>query len=308
MSLPALWTPEQGLTDAKKSDLIGIYGQTKTGKSELCTSTNLNLYYAHLDPHDNIDEHLLARKAKGYLSPVHLKKYPPMPYKNLTKEEAQRRVEDLEQFAADARAECVTKGQYGLFVIDGARWLKGYIEKWKLGDSATLGYRAKSGEKGVASIEYAESNSYFADIVNSFVGSNVSLAITFEGREKWVESQGENGRKSRRPSGRFEARIPGDVSFSFNALVETVVEAVPTVVVDMKQQYEFVHKLRFEYLGYVGMSYMRGRTIPASGFDAMINLLRSELPEAENLVVEPKHEIRRMDMDDDLTPPGDGDE
>jgi hypothetical protein len=293
------WSYDNAVKAAHRNKIIGVYGTPKTGKSQLAISTHLPLYVAHLDPNNNMQEHLLARHAKfpdAYTAePVFI---PVVPYKDLTEELAGDFVQRLERYFAEARQRAALRDEPGVLVIDGGKRLKGYVEKWKLGESATLGYRAEAGGHGPSQIQYAETNAYFNDLINAFVGSNLHVIVTFEAREKWVETRDDNNRKTRRPSGKYEPKMPGgregELIYTLNALVETLVEAVPSAVVDNKQIYAYVHKIRFDVIGIVGMDYLLNRTMPATSLDDLLDLLNSNIP-AETLVDAP-HEIQRMDM------------
>lgn len=294
------WNSSAGKKQAKKNAIIAIYGTTKVGKSEFATRATGPLYVAHLDPNDNLDEHLVAREAAGFEGEAYAVKCPPIPYKLLTVEKAEEYVKSVEDFAAWARGKAredeAAGRPTGVFVIDGGRKLKGYVEKWILGESATLGYRAKKGEGGgVSQIQYAETNSYFADIINAFVGSPLHLVVTFEGKEDWVEVRDENGRKTRRPSGKISTTMPKGTSFSLNAQLEAFVEEVPLVVNNQRVGSTFEHKLRFDWVGFVGMGYLRGRIMPAMSFDQLLALLHSNIP-ADSVLDEP-HEVVRANVE-----------
>lgn len=299
------WSAAKAAQEAKKNAIIVVYGTSKTGKSTLCASTHLPLYVAHLDPNNNMQEHLLARQAQfpdaWTAAPLFI---PPTPYKMLTQEMAQHQVETLEQFAADARARALTLDEPGVFVIDGGKRLKGLVEKWKLGESATLGFRAAAGTHGPSPIEYAESNAYFNDIVNAFVGSNLHLIITYEAKANWVDYTDDRGKKARKPNGTYSPKMSGgkdgEISYTLNALMETLVEAEKGPVVENKQTYRYVHKLRFDYIGFVGLSYLRNRTMPAMGFDQLLELFHQNIPADE--LLDPVHAVQREEMDDGLTP------
>lgn len=292
----AEWDPGVAAAAAKKNAIIVTFGTPKTGKTQLATSTKLDWYGVHLDPNDNLNEHLLARSKKypeaWTAQPLWI---PPTPYRLLTDELAQKNVESVEKYAADARLRARETGRPGLFVIDGGKRLKGYVEKWKLGESTTLGFRAEKGQSGgPAQVEYAKSNAYFNDIVNAFVGSPLHVMVTFEAREIWRQGEGRN----RVPTGKYEPKMSGgkdnEISYTLNALIETLVEAVPGPVVENRQTWNYVHKIRFEYVGFAGMSFLRGRTMPATSFDELLDLLHSNIP-ADTLLDEP-HEIQRMEM------------
>ena len=293
------WNPVTAAAEAKKNAIIIEFGVPKSGKTKLGTDTKLDLYIAHLDPNDNLNEHLLARHEKypdAYTEqPLWI---PPTPYRMLTREIAQQYVEKVEAYAAAARARAANTGRPGLFFLDGGKRLKGYVEKWKLGESSTLGFRAQAGNTGPIQIQYAESNAYFNDIINAFVGSSLHVVVSFEAREVWVPTVDDRGRTTRKPSGKYEPKMSSgkenEISYTVNALIETLVEAEKGAVVDNRQMWNYVHKIRFEYLGFVGMSHLRNRTMPSPSFDELLDLLHSNIP-AETVLDTP-HEIVRMDM------------
>ncbi len=294
------WSADLAAEQAKKNAIILLYGTPKTGKTGLGTSTKLPWYGVHLDPNNNLNEHLLARHRlypDAYTAqPLYI---PTLPYSALTKELCQGWIEQIQQYAADARRRAEDRGESGVFLIDGGKRLRGYIEKWLLGESTTLGFRAEAGQSGgPIQVEYAKSNAFFNDLINSFVGSPLHVVLTFEAREKWVLTQDDRGRKTRQPSGKYEPKMSGgkdnEIAYTINALIETLVEAVPGPVVDNKQTTNYVHKIRFDYVGFVGMDYLRGRTMPTPTFDDLLALLHSQIP-AEQVLDEP-HEVQRMDM------------
>lgn len=293
-----VWNASEGSKAAKKNAIISIYGTTKVGKSQFATRATGPLYIIHYDPNDNLDEHLLAREAAGFTGDVYPIKCPPIPYKLLTEEKAGEYVKALEDFAAWARIKAREDEEAGrptgVFIIDGGRKLKGYIEKWKLGESATLGYRAQRGDRGVSQVQYAETNAYLADIINGFVGSPLHLIITFEGKEPWVDYRDEDGKKARKPGGKIVTTMPAGTSYSLNAQVEAFVEEVPIIADNKRVGTSFENKIRIDYIGFVGMSHLRGRTLKAMSFDALLDLLHSKIP-AEEVLDEP-HEIVRANM------------
>ena len=293
------WDTDYGKKAARKNTILAVYGKAKTGKSELCTRSTGPLYYAHFDPNDSLDAQLLAREAAGLKGEVFAIKCPPVPYRLLTEEKAHEYVKQLEDFAAWARGKARdddAAGSYpGVFVIDGGRRLKGYIEKWLLGESSTLGYRASRGERsGISQVQYAESNTYLADIVNAFVGSPLHLVVTFEGKDEWKLME-VDGKRGRHPTGKVRTSMPDQTSFSINAQMETLVEEVPMVVNNQRVGTDFVHKLRFDYVGFTGMGYLRGRTMPAMSLDELLDLLHSKIP-ADAVLDEP-HDIVRANME-----------
>lgn len=294
------WSAQLAAEEAKKNAIIIAYGTPKTGKTAMGTSTAMPWYGVHLDPNNNLNEHLLARHQQypdAYTAaPLYV---PIMPYKMLTRELAGQYVEQIEEYAADARRRAMERDEPGLFLIDGGKRLRGYIEKWLLGESTTLGFRAEAGQSGgPATIEYSKSNAYFNDIINAFVGSPLHVLLTFEAREKWVDSTDERGRKKRIPSGKYEPKMSGgkenEIAYTVNALIETLVEAEPGPVVDFKQTYQYVHKIKFDYVGFVGMDFLRGRTMPTPTFDDLLALLHSNIPAEQ--VLDAPHEIQRMEM------------
>lgn len=294
------WSAEVAAREAKKNAIVVAFGTPKSGKTELGTSTSLPWYGIHLDPNNNLNEHLLARHTtypdSFTANPLYI---PPVPYRLLTKDLAQQYVEQCVQYIADAQRRAIDRNEPGLFLIDGGKRLRGYIEKWLLGESTTLGFRAEAGQSGgPATVEYAKSNAYFNDIINSFVGTPLHVVLTLEAREIWRDSVDDRGRKKRVPSGKYEPKLSGgkdnEISYTLNALIETLVEVENGPVVDNKQTYSYVHKIKFDYVGFVGMDFLRGRTMPSPTFDQLLGLLHSNIP--ADTVLDAPHEIQRMDM------------
>lgn len=282
--------------------MLGLFGVSKSGKSEFSTRATGPLYIAHLDPQDNLDAHLAARKAAGFEGVVYEPlRIPTLPYALLTEDEAKRRVELVEGFIRDAINQSWQDdkdGKYpGLFVIDGGVRLKGYIEKWKLGESSTLGYRAEAGGHGPSQIEYAATNAYLADLVSRFSGTPLNFIITFQGKEEWRQYF-EDGKRVRRPSGKIVTSMPGSVLWALNANIEAFVEMQDVVSNNVKVGSQPMHKLRFDLMGVPGMDYLRERVMPAMSFDQLRDLLNSNLPAEE--VLEPPHEIERVDTTEPL--------
>lgn len=284
----------EAITAARQNIIVTVFGATKTGKTQLVTRCARPLYIAYLDtlPEATLDQHLLRAEEEGYEGDVHKLVIPPIKYRLLTSEEAESRVRRVENFADWAKAEAKTTG--GTFVLDGAIKLKGYIEKYLLGDSATLGYRAQRGQRGGPTpFAYAESNTYLMDFISSFAGSDLDVVLTWEGRRKFVDRIDENGRKSSNATDDFRSSMPETSSFAINVQVETLVEMEPIIVDNKRVGVQAKHKVRVDWGSCP--SYLRGRTFPAKGFDQLKELLLGDLP-ADKVLDEP-HEVVRANTE-----------
>lgn len=212
--------------DEEQSDqlVIAVSGGPKTGKSTLATNVQRPLYVCFLDPHDNLDR-LLRESAAQYPGPVHVKRIRPMRYTALTEDKAQKILDEIEEFAAWARTEARTakaNGEpTGTFVLDGGKRFKGYIEKAKLGESITLGWRPAKGGGSISRYEYAEANTYIIDFLAAFLGNPLDVVITFEGQRKYIG----NDRTEDWRSG-----VPDGIGYVAHAEVVTFIEKTPIVV------------------------------------------------------------------------------
>lgn len=208
--------------------ILDVSGAPKTGKSHFAAHAKRPLYLLYSDPNTNLDAVLLKANAdleaqeSGSSKPVFPQLVEPVEYANLTREAAGEIMSAAHGFGAWAR----DQGNGGTFVVDGALYLKGYFEKAVLGESATLGFRAEKGQRGPSPIEYSKSNTALKDFVTGFVGSDLDVILTWEGREIWQENW-ENGRKTREPTGKFKTSSPASLGFVTSAYIEMVMVLEP---------------------------------------------------------------------------------
>lgn len=258
--------------------IINITGESKSGKTHLAIRSGGPRYIAYLDRNTSLPFQILKAEEDGFKwdeKIEEIEEITPIPYSNLTVDEAQRRVERVEKLIERALVRANILGQEGrhggTFIIDGALLLKGYIEKWKLGDSATLGYRAKRGERGVSPLQYAESNAYYNDLVSRFAGQNLDLILTWEGRRVWEEYYDDAGSKQRRATNRFRSTGPESMSFAINAEVQTTA-IVENVVVNNKvtDQQSVKHRVLIGYNAF--NSNLRGRMVKVDSFKELKEL------------------------------------
>ena len=215
------------LADPTGNIILDVSGAPKTGKSHFAAHAARPLYIVYSDPNTNLDAILLKadddlKEAGLATEPVFRLVMEPVPYEDLTRDEAVDRMAKAQQFAAWARQQ----GKGGTFIVDGGTYLKGYFEKAILGESATLGFRAAKGQKGPSPIEYAKSNTALKDFVSGFVGSDLDVILTWEGKEIWKENWAD-GRMKREPTGKFKTGSPPSLGFVTSAYIETVMVLEP---------------------------------------------------------------------------------
>lgn len=286
-----LLTDERAREAVRKNLLLEVFGQSKTGKTHLAVRAERPLYVVMLDPNDNLDLHMLNMTKEGFEGEVWDRRYAPMRYSLLTQDEAERRVNAIWAFADwarnKAREEAGNGKPGGTFVLDGGRMFKGYLEKTRLGESTTLGWRAKRGERGGPSkYEYAITNQEMKDFICSFVGTPLDFVITYEGREEWTPKYDpDTGRTADAPSGRWESTSHLGTAFGLKAQVETlkVRERHPT-----GEPGKFVEvvvpKVKLHWNSY-GL-YLEERTMPAHTLIELKKLFLGDLA-AEDVLDEP---------------------
>lgn len=276
------------LTLAKRNMIVAVFGWSKTGKTHFAIRCQRPLYLAYLDPRPDIEQMLLAAEAE-FPGKVHILRLAPVSYENLTREEAASRVKKVEDFAAWARAQAgedVSNGlPGGTFVLDGGTMFKGYTEKDLLGESATLGYRAKKGERGGPStFDYAVSNGALRDFVSAFSGSALDVVITWEGRMTYKDVWDGDVKRSQ-ATGRYKTTMPDRVPFAMNAEVETLF-AIEDVVADNKKVGEkVVPKIRIGWNGYG--PHLQGRLMNAKDFAGLKRLFLADLPDEQEAELAP---------------------
>lgn len=284
------YTREELQQRAWRNIIINITGESKSGKTHLAVRSSGPRYIAYLDRNTALAYQLLNAEKEGFpYELVEVEEILPVPYESLTVEMAEEYVRKVEVLASRAIREAVQLGLQGLhggtFIVDGALILKGYIEKWKLGESSTLGYRAKRGDRGVSQIQYAESNAYFNDFVGRFAGQNIDLILTWEGRRVWEEYFDDNGSKQRRATNRFRSSGPESMSFAINAEVQTLVEAEDVVVNNrLTGEQRFKHKVLIGYNAF--NTNLRGKKVKIDSFNELKELFLGDVVPPESTTPE----------------------
>ena len=285
-------TKEQLASKAWSNVVVNITGESKSGKTHLAIRSEGPRYVAYLDRNTSLSFQILKADEEGYswTEDDEIEEITPIPYDQLTVEEAEKRVQRVERLVSRAisRSKVLnSEGKRGgTFIIDGALLLKGYIEKWKLGDSATLGYRAKRGERGVSPLQYAESNAYFNDLVSRFAGQNIDLVLTWEGRRIWEEYYDDGGQKQRRATNRFRSTGPESMSYAINAEVQTTA-IVENVIANNKvtDQQTVKHRVLIGYNAFD--SNLRGRMVKIDSFKELKELFLNSVDQSKFVAPEP---------------------
>lgn len=215
---------EVSKANAAKNFLVLAYGAPKAGKTHFAMQSQRPLYVAYLDTNPNLDTHLL-KSSPEWGDEVHKLVLKPMNYDDLTEAEATARIARLEEFAAEAKRyarERRAEGKHGgTFILDGALYLKGYFEKALLGDSATLGYRAKRGERGGPStFDYAKSNAALFDFIAGFANEDLDFIAIFEGRPVYSKGMDSKGNETNTKTDKWRSTRPDRVPYAVNAEIE----------------------------------------------------------------------------------------
>ena len=207
---------------AARNFIVIVYGGYKTGKTDFWNNSDRPLYVTYLDTNPNLETHLL-KSSPNYGEEIYKLVLRPMPYEDLTEaiaEDYLNRIESFADWAKQNARERAARGEYGgLFVLDGGTYLKGYLEKFHLGESATLGYRAKRGERsGISTFDYVKPNGAFFDFVAGFTGEPLDLVIVFEGRPVWAkQADGTNVKTDK-----WRSTRPDRIPYAVNAEIETL--------------------------------------------------------------------------------------
>ena len=279
--------------DPEDSQLIlGVSGGPKSGKTFLATHVPRPLYYVMMDPHDNLNRAIRHANETGkYPGPVHIKRIPPMPYKSLTEDKAQKILDEIEDFAAWARTEArIAKAAgepTGTFVLDGAKRFKGYIEKAKLGESITLGWRPTKGGNSISRFEYAEANTYIVDFLSGFLGNPLDVVISFEGARKY------NGNDR---TEEFRSGSPDGIGYVVHAEVLTLMDKEPIIENQKITGYRSVPKIQILYndaAPYLNGRVMKGQTL--TELKALFGIEDPTLAEAQLDPTDAVHEPANVD-------------
>lgn len=286
-------TKEQLERKAWANVIVNITGESKSGKTHLAIRSEGPRYVAYLDRNTSLSFQILKAQDDGFewneLN-EEVEEILPVPYEQLTVELAEQHVRTVEKLADRAIVKSKVLGAKdlhgGTFIVDGALLLKGYIEKWKLGESATLGYRAKRGERGVSPLQYAESNAYFNDFVSRFAGQNIDLILTWEGRRVWEEYYDDSGAKQRRATNRFRSTGPESMSYAINAEVQTTAITEPVIVNNkVTDQLQVKHRVLIGYNAF--NSNLRGRMVKVSSFNELKELFLDGIEDSRFVPAEP---------------------
>ena len=282
------FNPTTAAVEAGQNVIVMVFGDSKTGKTHFAVRCERPLYIAYLDPNTNLPYHLLKAEKEGFVGEVFMKVIRPIEYDQLTEKEAEKRVKEVEQFANWARAKAlrdVADGKpAGTFVLDGATMLKGYVEKWKLGESQTFGWRAKAGERGGPSIfDNVKRNAKVKEMVAAFAGSPLDVVWVWEGRPVYIGGE---------RTARFKTSMPGQVPFAVNAEVETTKVFSPLIVDNVKIGSKVTAMVRIGYNAY-GL-HLEDRMMPAMGFKGLKELFLVDVPkgtEESTLAEEQEYEV-----------------
>lgn len=220
----AAYDAQTSKANAAKNFLVLAYGAPKAGKTHFAMQSQRPLYVAYLDTNPNLDTHLL-KSSTEWGEEIFKLVMKPMKYEDLTQTEAQNRIQQIEAFAASAKAyakERRAQGLYGgTFVLDGGTYLKGYYEKAELGESSTLGYRAKKGERGGPStFDYAKSNAMLFDFIAGFANEDLDFVAIFEGRPVYTKGVDARGQEVSNKTDKWRSTRPDRVPYAVNAEIE----------------------------------------------------------------------------------------
>lgn len=217
-----VFDPEASKAQAARNFLVIVYGGYKTGKTDFWNQAQRPLYVVYLDTNPNLETHLI-KSSKVWGDEVYKLVLPPMKYEELTEAIAKDYLDKIDKFAEWAKQhanERVAEGKYGgTFVVDGATYLKGYLEKYHLGESPTLGYRPKRGERAAYSTyDFVKPNGAMFDFIAGFTRQNLDACFVFEGRPVW--GTGTDGKSFK--TDKWRSTRPDRVPYAINAELETL--------------------------------------------------------------------------------------
>lgn len=205
---------------------VSIHGGPKMGKSHFAFMSERPLYLVYLDTNPNVHS-LLLKSSEVMGDEVYQLIITPKPYKDLSVQDAQGILDQIESFrdwAIQNALSRVLEGKHGgTFVVDGMYYFRGYCEKAILGESVVLGWRPKQGEStNISTYDYAKSNAAVFEFVASFVNKPLDAVFTWEGRPIYkdvidsrnrVQSKRTDAYRSTRPD-----RMPHMLSAELEAL------------------------------------------------------------------------------------------
>ena len=287
---------------ASQNIVMTLFGDSKTGKTHFALRSGRPLYIVYLDAQQNLDDHLL--KAAVEENPITEKPFGdetydwrmvPMNgehYSDFTQKDAEKAIKEIEGFAEWAKARAVAAAAkdepVGTFIVDGATWLKGYYEKALLGESSTLGYRAKKGERGGPSVfEYAQSNSALFEFISGFSKSPLDVIIIFEGRPVYRTVVKPTGGRTSEKTTRFRSTRPDRIPFAVGAEIETLKIIEEVKGKNNTSTKKSVPQIRVVWSGYdMGFDNV---VMPATTFVELKQLFQDLLPEDHKMLTDQKN-------------------
>lgn len=214
--MPTKFDPQAAYKRASSRLSMTVHGSTKSGKTHFVTRVPRPLYIVFLDPNANLDAHLLQSINEGFTGDIETLVVPPREYQDITQDLATKTVDEIEQFARDSRG----NKKPGTFVIDGSKILKGYYEKAIVGESATLGFRPRKGQRAPAQVEYAKSNDAIRSLIAGFGDSQLDLLMTWEDKPEWLEGRDEHNNKTFFRTGNTISTMPDNIPYAIQAQIQ----------------------------------------------------------------------------------------
>ena len=263
--------------------IVDLTGGPKTGKTHWAVHSPRPLYIVSFDPNPNLDDMLVKAEQDGCKGDVFKKVVPPVSLDKLDRVKAAKIIKDTKDFG-DWAAE---QGNNGTFVVDGAAYLKGYFEFAILGTSSTLGSRPEAGKStGVSTFDYAKSNGAIKDFLATLAQGGMDVVMSWEGREKWVNSE---------PIGIYRSSSPKQTGFVSTVFVETTPVFEPvyetTKGVKTKIGTNVKHRLR------IGPNSdnlaLQDKEMPITGLQQLKDILQAFLPKGDA-----KKQVEAMAMAD----------
>lgn len=214
-----------------------VHGGPKVGKSHFVFRAERPLFVVYLDTNPNVHTHLIKSSAElkdpknldlgTFGDEIYQLIISPRPYKELTVADAEKILDQIEEFrdwAVQTAYERKAEGRPGgTFVVDGMLYFKGYCEKAILGESVTLGWRPKRGESTeISTYDYAKSNAAVFEFVSSFVNKPIDAAFTWEGREIYKDVIDSRGKVQNKKTDAWRSTRPTRMPFMLSAEVEAL--------------------------------------------------------------------------------------
>ena len=284
----------EALEQVWKNMVGAIFGGPKAGKTHFMVRSQGPRYVVYADPNGlatlkfQILKAAQEEKDGKQLWPdenVFYQYLAPIEYDLLTDDEAERRVRQVLDFAKwakqHAREEVRAGRPGGTFLFDGMVMFKGYVEKWKLGESATLGFRPKRGQKtNISTYDYAVPNTFLKEFVAGFGNQDLNAVFCWEGRPDYLEVRDpETGRNKSVRQDTFHTSMPDSSGFAVNFVVEPVRVKKDVVVENRIVGKRIVNMLRIGYNAFD--SSLENLVVPVNGFDELRELFLGGLGEMD---------------------------